>query len=151
MLIPHCPENSLASSLTLTAPLWSYRITLYSPDPVLSPPVARPLAHISTITKHLSHGRVDQVFIFRDHVLQCLRMFHYHRASLTRARPPSSHISPTMCASVDPLGFSQFDTLWSQLLALTPELGKAQSKNPREAVIHIAQTCYLLGELDIVA
>ena len=52
-----------------------------------------------------------------------------------------------MCAPVDPLVFSQFDNLWSQLLALTPELGKAQSKHPREAVIHITQAHFLLAEL----
>ena len=46
--------------------------------------------------------------------------------------------------------FSQFGNLWSQLLALTPELGKGQSKVLRELVIHIAQARFLLGELDIV-
>lgn len=47
--------------------------------------------------------------------------------------------------------FSQFDNIWSQLLALTPELGKAQSKDPRETVVDIAQTRFLLRELDLVA
>ena len=56
-----------------------------------------------------------------------------------------------MFAPVDPLGLSQFDNLWSQSLTLTPELGKGQSKDPREAVIHIAQARFLLEELDIVA
>ena len=56
-----------------------------------------------------------------------------------------------MWATDDPLGFSQFDSLGLQLLALTPELEKAQSKDPREAVICIAQAFFLLGELDIVA
>ena len=63
MLIPPYPENIPASSRTLTRPLWSYRVPLYSPDPVVSPPVARPLAHISMITSEftkLSH--------FPDHV-----------------------------------------------------------------------------------
>ena len=39
----------------------------------------------------------------------------------------------------------------SQLLALTSELGKAQSKDPREAIIYIAQARFLLAELDNVA
>ena len=37
------------------------------------------------------------------------------------------------------------------MLALTPELGKAQSRHPREAVVRIAQAHFLLGELDLVA
>ena len=77
--------------------------------------------------------------------------FHYHGASLTRASSPSSYVFPTMWATVDPLRFSQFDTLGSKLLTLTPELGKAQSQDPREAVLDIAQARFLLGELDIVA
>ena len=77
--------------------------------------------------------------------------FHDHKASLARASLPSSHISPTMFAPVDPLGLSQFDNLWSQLLILTPELGKEQSKSPHEAVIHITQARFLLGEIDIMA
>ena len=76
--------------------------------------------------------------------------FHDHGESPTLASTPSSHISPTMCAPIDPLLLYQFDNLWSQLLALTPELGKAQFKDPREAVIYIAQARFLLGELDIV-
>ena len=64
MLIPHFPENLPASPLILTIPLWSYRIPLYSPDPVVSPPVARPLTHISMITEYLSHERVDQALTF---------------------------------------------------------------------------------------
>ena len=55
MLIPHHPENIPASSRTLTTPLWSYRVPLYSPDPLESLPVAPPLAHISMITE-VSHS-----------------------------------------------------------------------------------------------
>ena len=37
------------------------------------------------------------------------------------------------------------------MLALTSELGKAQSKDPRKAVVHIAHARFLLRELDLVA
>ena len=37
------------------------------------------------------------------------------------------------------------------MLALTPELEKAQSRDPREAVVPIAQARFLLGELDLVS
>ena len=77
--------------------------------------------------------------------------FHDHGIYLPRVSSPSSHIFPTMCAPVNPLGVSQFDNLWSKLLALTTEFGKGQSKHPREAIIHIAQERFLLRELDIVA
>ena len=54
MHILHHPENFPASSRTLTIPLWSYRVPLYSLDPLESLPIARPLAYIS-MTTEISH------------------------------------------------------------------------------------------------
>ena len=53
--------------------LWSYRVPLFSPDPVVSPPVACPLAHNSMITEHLSHERVYQALTFH---CPCFTIFY---------------------------------------------------------------------------
>ena len=149
MLIPHYLENIPVSSCTLTTLLWSHRVSLYSPDPLESPPATRPLAHISIVTEASHTINSTKLSHFPDNMLWLC--FHDHGASLTRTSSPSSRMSPTICAPVDPLVFSKSDYLWLQLLALTLKLGKAQSRHPREAVVHIAQARFLLQELDIVA
>ena len=147
MLITHYLENIPASSCTLTTLLWSYRVSLYSPDPLESPPATRPLAHISIVTEASHTIDSTKLSHFPDNML----WFHDHGASLTRTSSPSSRMSPTICAPVDPLVFSKSDNLWLQLLALTLKLGKAQSRHPREAVVHIARKRVSFYRLDIVA
>ena len=74
-------------------------------------------AHISMITEHLLHEQAHQALTFPRPCGQrsipsgflsfsFYAYFHDHGASLTRASSPSSHISQTMWATVDPLGFS---------------------------------------------
>ena len=51
---------------------------------------------------------------------------------MTRASSLESYFSPDQLHPVDPVLFAQFDNLWSQMLALIPELRKTQSKDPHE-------------------
>ena len=94
----------------------------------------------------ISHEQVHQFLIFSCPCVPVISMITGDFSHERVHRDLTFH--PTNCAPVDSPVFSQFDNLWSPLLALTPELGKAQSKDPREAVVHIAEARFLLGKLD---
>ena len=78
----------------------------------------------------ISHERVQQALTFPPSM--CYSYFYDNGASLTRPslQVLSSHISPTMWATVDPLGFSQFDSL---LAIVGPHTGAREGTIQRPA------------------
>ena len=152
MLIPHYPENIPASPLTLTIHLWSYRIQLYSPNPVLSPPVARPLAHISMVTEYLSRERVDQALTFprpRIAVFAHISMITEH---LSHERVHQALTFPGPCGQRSiPSGFLISTISSRNCWPSHRSSGRHSPKTRARRSFTSPKERFLLGELDIVA